>query len=364
MVAEMLRARVLIVASGTLVAIVGIAGWAISSAWGPSGSGNPTAAVPVSTAAVVRVDVAERRLVSGTLGHAGTFDVLAGRSGTLTRLPATGDVIQRGQSAFEIDGVKVPLFFGYRPAWRAMSVGMTDGADVEELETNLAKLGYGDGLTVDRHFSSGTYWAVRKWQKDTHLPVTGTVPLGQVVFMPDAVRVAGLDLKTGAAVHPGELVAHGTGSAPVVSVQLAPADLPNAKVGNPVIVSLPDGTTRDGAISNVSSVAVTSESTTGAASTVVVPVTITLDDTVKGLLDQAKVQVGIVAQEHKEVLAVPTVALLSRPFGKYVVSVVNGTDRRNVEVQLGLFDETSGLTEVTGTGLTVGDQVEVPHGSS
>lgn len=360
----MLRARVLIVASGTLVAAVGVAGWAISGAWGPSGNKSPAAAVPISTAVVVRTDVVERRLVNGTLGHAGSFDVLASRSGTLTRLPAAGDVIERGRFAFEIDGVKVPLFYGYRPAWRSMSVGMTDGADVEELESNLAALGYGDGMTVDRHFSSATYWAVRKWQKDTHLPVTGTVPLGQVVFVPAAVRVAGLDLKIGAAIHPGALIEHGTGSAPDVSVQLAPADVPNVRVGDPVIVSLPDGSKRDGAISSVSSVAVTNAGTAGAASTVVVPVTITLKGTVKGLLDQAQVQVGIIAQQHKGVLAVPTVALLARPFGKYVVSVVNGTLRRNVEVQLGLFDETSGLTEVSGTGLSEGDRVEVPNGSS
>src|SRR6266540_7370045 len=133
MVAEMLRARMLIVASGVLVAVVGVAGWAVAGAWRPGGDRSPEVEVPVSTAVVVRTDVAERRLVSGTLGYAGTFDVLAGRSGTLTWLPAAGQVIQRGQPAFEIDGVKVPLLFGYRPAWRAMSAGMTDGADVEEL---------------------------------------------------------------------------------------------------------------------------------------------------------------------------------------------------------------------------------------
>jgi len=347
-----------------LVAAVGTAGWATSSAWWPAGDRIPTAAVPISTAEVVRTDVSERRLVSGTLGHAGSVDVLAGSSGTLTWLPAPGEVIGRGRSAFELDGAKVPLFYGYRPAWRAMSVGMTDGADVEQLESNLAALGHGNGMTVDRHFSSATYWAVRKWQKDTHLPVTGTVPLGQVVFVPAAVRVTGLDLKIGAAVNPGVQVEHGTGSVPDVSVQLTPADVPNVRVGDPVIVSLPDGSTRDGAINNVSPVAVTNGGTTGVASTVVVPVRITLEGRVTGLLDQAQVQVGIVAQQHKGVLAVPTVALLARPFGKYVVSVVNGTARRNVQVKLGLFDETSGLTEVSGTGLAAGDRVEVPHGGS
>lgn len=357
------RSRTLVVVGGALVLGVGAAGFVVSGVFSHSSTKTPTAAIPVSSVAVVRTNVAERRLVNGTLGHAGSFDVLAGKSGTLTRLPALGSVIDRGETAFEVDGVRVPLFYGYRPAWREMSLGMTDGADVEELESNLAALGYGDGLTVDRHFSSATYWAVRKWQKDSHLPVTGTVPLGQVVFVPASVRVSGHDLKVGSQVHPGAEVEHGTGSAPDVSVQIAPADVPRVKVGDPVIVSLPDGSKQDGAINNVSTVAVSS-SAASSTSTVVVPVTIALKGTVKGLLDQATVQVGIVSQEHEGVLAVPTVALLARPFGKYVVSVVSGTTRRYVEVQLGLFDETTGLTEVSGSGLNPGDRVEVPSGSS
>lgn len=364
MAAEARRPWALILLSGTLVVAVAGGGLAVSDLWSHKSNKTPTAAVPISTVAVARTDVAERRLVNGTLGHGGSFDIIVGKSGTVTRLPAAGTVIKRGQSAFEVDGVKVPLFYGYRPAWREMALGMSDGADVEELESNLDALGYGDGLTVDRHFSSATYWAVRKWQKDEHLPVTGTIRLGQVVFLPAAVRVSALDLKVGAQVHPGAEVEHGTGSDPDVSVQIAPADVPRVKVGDPVIVSLPDGSKQDGAVNNVSSVAVTSPGASGAASTVVVPVTITLKGAVRGLLDQAQVQVGIVSQEHKGVLAVPTVALLARPFGKYVVSVVSGTTRRYVEVRLGLFDETTGLTEVSGTGLAAGDQVEVPSGSS
>jgi peptidoglycan hydrolase-like protein with peptidoglycan-binding domain len=364
MAADVVRSRALVVAGGTLVVGVGAAGLVVSGVWPHKSNETSPTAIPVSTVAVVRTDVAERRLVNGTLGHEGSFDVVAGKAGTLTRLPATGTVIKRGQSAFDVDGVKVPLFYGYQPAWREMSLGTTDGADMEELESNLDALGYGDGLTVDRHFSSATCRAVRTWQKDMHLPVTGTVPMGQVVFVPAAVRVSGLDLKLGAQLHPGAEVEHGTGSAPDVLVQIAPADVPRVKVGDPVIVSLPDGSKQDGTINNVSSVAVNSTSTSGSASTVVVPVTITLKGTLKGLLDQATVQVGVVTQEHKGVLAVPTVALLARPFGTYVVSVVNGATRRYVEVRLGLFDETSGLTEVSGVGLAAGDRVEVPSGSS
>lgn len=353
----------LMIVGGILVVGVGATGLAVSGVWSDKNAKTPAAA-PVSTVPVTRTDVAERRLINGTLGHSGSFDVVAGKAGTLTRLPKPGTVVERGQPAFEVDGVKVPLFYGYRPPWREMSLGMKDGADVEELESNLDALGYGPALTVNRHFSLTTYWAVRRWQKDAHLPVTGDVPLGQIVFVPGAVRVSGHDLKIGAQVHPGAQVAHGTGSSPNVSVQIAPADVPRIKVGDSAMVSLPDGTKQDGAVSDVSAVAVNSAATSGNPATVVVPVTITLKGGVKGLLDQATVQVGIVTQEHKGVLAVPTVALLARAFGKYVVVVVSGATRRYVEVELGLFDETTGLTEVSGSGLAAGDQVEVPRGGA
>lgn len=65
--------------------------------------------VPVSTAAVVRADVAESQEVTGSLGYAGSDDVIASGQGTLTWPPAVGQVVRRGQAAYEVDGVGVPL---------------------------------------------------------------------------------------------------------------------------------------------------------------------------------------------------------------------------------------------------------------
>lgn len=72
----------------------------------------------------------------------------------------------------------------------------------------------------------------------------------------------------------------------------------------------------------------------------------------------------ITSDEHKNVLAVPIVALRALPGGRYEVVVVDGATRRHVPVETGLFDETNGVVEVSGAGLTEGAHVEVPGAGS
>jgi hypothetical protein len=78
-------------------------------------------------------------------------------------------------------------------------------------------------------------------------------------------------------------------------------------------------------------------------------------------LDQAPVQVTITEVEHRNVLAVPVTALLARTGGGYVVQLATGA-RPLIPVIVGLFDDATGLVEVTGSGLTVGAAVEVAVG--
>ncbi|HXA58624.1 MAG TPA: hypothetical protein VNW94_05630, partial [Streptosporangiaceae bacterium] len=56
-----------------LAAAAGSAAWALRS---PAPPRTP-AGIPAGTAPVVRADVAERQQVNGTLGHSGTYDVIA-----------------------------------------------------------------------------------------------------------------------------------------------------------------------------------------------------------------------------------------------------------------------------------------------
>ena len=93
--------------------------------------------------------------------------VAAGADGTVTRLPAGGTVIERGEVLYELDGkVRPRLLYGDRPLWRPLGPGMSDGADVLQLERNLKAMGYAPkGMEVDRHWSSKTTRAVKRWQK-------------------------------------------------------------------------------------------------------------------------------------------------------------------------------------------------------
>lgn len=360
----MRRKRITIV---TAVAVAGVAGAAgLATAEGRTGGSSEPAAARVSTgtADVRRADVADRARVNGLLGHAGTAEVFAAGPGTLTHLPPVGAVISRGQAVYEADGRPVLLLYGDRAAWRPIGPGTPDGPDVEQLEANLTALGYGAGLTVDRHYTAATAGAVQRWQRAAGLPATGTVPLGQVVFLPAGVRVGGHDLRPGEALQPGALVVHGTGPEPAVTAQVPPRQVPRLRTGDAVQLILPDGTRRTGTITAVGEVTVpeTEQGGNGGGNgggPPSAPVTIRVDGDVSGFADQAPVQVLLTAASATGVLAVPVTALNAVP-GGYEVVVVDAGGTRRVPVHTGLFDESAGLVEVTGPGLAAGQKVRVP----
>jgi peptidoglycan hydrolase-like protein with peptidoglycan-binding domain len=356
------------VATGVALAgVVGAAGFVVANRRTDHTGTPPVTRVKTGTATVEQADVADRKQVDGTLGYAGTYHVVAPGPGLLTRLPAVGTVVSRGQAAYEVDGEPVLLLYGRRPAWRSFGPGMTNGADVQQLETNLRALGFGADLTVDKHFSTATYYAVRRWQRAANLTVTGSVSLGQVVFLPDAIRIGEGDLKLGEQVQPGGEVVHGTSARPAITVQLSPEQLPTAKVGDRVVVTLPDGSTRGGKITQIGTVAAPAAGSTengqpggGDSGQSTVPVTVQADGTITGFLDQAQVQVAIMVEQHQDVLAVPITALNALPGGGYEVIVVDGATTRRVPVITGVFDEFAGLAEVSGPGLAEGQHVQVP----
>ncbi|MEU0554066.1 peptidoglycan-binding domain-containing protein [Dactylosporangium sp. NPDC006015] len=353
----------------TAAGVAGAAGFAVHDGRaGTSATPQEAAAAAQATADVRRGDVAERRWVTGTLGYAGETAVVAPGPGILTRLPAAGDVIARGGALYETDGVPVLLMYGSRPPWRPFGPGMTDGADVEQLEANLVALGHGGGLTVDRRFTAATAQAVRRWQRAAGLPVTGEVPLGRVVFLPDAVRVGTASLPVGAEVAAGVVVSHGTGAALTVQFQLVPRQLPAAKAGDAVVVTLPDGTSRTGTIQEIGAVSTPAgdenPSQNGGQNQASAPVTVLVEGALTGLRDHTQVQVAVTVAVHQRVLAVPVTALNPVAGGGYEVVVVDGGATRRVAVEAGIFDERAGLVEVRGDGLADGQKVRVPRATS
>jgi hypothetical protein len=93
-----------------------------------------------------------------------------------------------------------------------------------------------------------------------------------------------------------------------------------------------------------------------------VPVTVRpLDPGATETIDQAPVDVAITTGSVSNALVVPVDALLALAGGGYAVEEVSAGGRhRLVGVSLGLFDDASGMVQVSGAGLAVGQRVVVP----
>ena len=85
------------------------------------------------------------------------------------------------------------------------------------------------------------------------------------------------------------------------------------------------------------------------------------DPTATGRLDQAPVLVAITTTTVENALAVPVYALLALADGGYAVEVADADGTRHlVPVTPGLFDDATGLVQVTGSGVSEGLHVVVP----
>jgi peptidoglycan hydrolase-like protein with peptidoglycan-binding domain len=325
---------------------------------------HPTAAAsgqqPSSSLATVEKRTLSSRVsVNGTLGYLGAYQVISGAQGHWTSLPAVGQVISQGQTIASVDGTPVVLFYGAIPAYRDFRLGMSDGEDVKQLEQNLLALGYGNSsnLVATGHFDAFDIAAVKRWQKAMGMAQTGAISLGQVVFLPDAIRITSVAATLGSMAQPGAPMATATSTTRRVLVNLSANQQSKVKVGDKVTITLPNRKTTDGTVSSVGTVA-TSSGNGGGTPTIEVLITPT-DPAATGTLDAAPVSVAIVTAQVADVLAVPVTALLAQK-DAYVVEVVDASGQhRFIPVTIGLFDDSSGLVQVEGAGLAAGQKVVV-----
>jgi hypothetical protein len=356
------RGRVRWMAAG---AVVVLAAGGAASAWAAgafsaasSSGGGPGAAAP-ATQAVVREDLVSQTSVDATLGYARSYTVTGKGTGTLTWLPSAGEVIGQGRVLYKTDnGAPVVLLYGSVPAWRALDEGVT-GADVTQLNHDLVKLGDASSSEISAlgwdYYSWETQAGVQKLQSAAGISSpSGSLSLGSVVFEPTAVRVTSLLGSLGRAAA-GPVLAT-TSDEHVVSIALGTSEESEVAVGDVVSITLPDGASTPGKVSSVGTVA------SGSGSSATIPVTVTLTHpSAAGSLDQAPVTVEITtASSPGPVRAVPVDALLAQSSGGYAVEVVGaGRTRHLVPVTVGIFDDTSGMVQVTGN-LAPGEQVVVP----
>ncbi|HMH89445.1 MAG TPA: hypothetical protein VK586_00015 [Streptosporangiaceae bacterium] len=348
---------VAVVAAGAVLA------WRLGALSPAASAGAGPGAPAPATAAVTRQDIAATTPLTATLGYAGTYPVRGqGGGGTLTWLPSAGQVISQGHALYRTgNGSPVALLYGSVPDWRPLGEGAT-GADVSQLNHDLVALRDAASANVAAlgwdYFSWATSAGVQKLESALGVVApSGSLPLGSVVFEPEALRVSQVTGSLGGPANGPVLAA--TSDRHVVTVPLDASQQSEVTAGDRVTVTLPAGTTTPGAVSSVGTVATTSGP--GGEATTTIPVQVTLTDPrAAGTLDQAPVTVNITTATARAALAVPVGALLAQAAGGYVVEVVGPANRRHwVPVRPGIFDDAAGLVQVAGA-LAAGQRVVVP----
>jgi Putative peptidoglycan binding domain len=321
------------------------------------------------TAAALKVASDRNAIASAQTSLAGAQQALAeadasaatyGQTSVYTLLPKVGNVIARGGTLYAIGGAPVLLLYGSGAPYRAFTPGMTAGSDVAELNANLRALGYGQ-VSGDA-FTFETSAGIDALQRAHGLPVTGQLLLGSIAFEPSAVRVTAVTPTLGATVQPGAVLSV-TSTRRVVTIALDASQQTSVKVGDPVAITLPDNSTTPGRVSYVGTVATTPASDQNSAdSSPTIEVDVTpIHPGATGRLDQAPVDVSITTASVKDVLVVPVNALLALASGGYAVEeVASDGSHRLVGVNVGLFDDSLGLVQVSGSGLAAGQRVVVP----
>ncbi len=391
-----MRRRTAVVALGLGAAAAG--GLGFSSLAGGDDAADPRASRTGPTAAVARQTLVARELVEGTLGYADAHTLVnrlegsggssggdggdageggggsggggdggsggGGSSGTLTRTARPGSVVRRGGVLYWVDGEPVLLMYGSTPAYRTLKDGVADGPDIEQLEANLAALGFDPGI-IDEEFTSATAAAVEDWQESQGLDETGQVELGRVAFLPSARRIGARKTPVGQALAEGGEVLETTSTRRVVKVELDVEKQSYARRGDGVRVTLPGGATVRGRITRVGQVAHAKSGSGGGGGgdgsqdqELVVDVSIALRSARgTGRYDQAPVSVALASERRRNALVVPVEALLARRGGGYAVELARSG--RLVPVRTGLFAD--GLVAVAGRGIHDGTRVRVPE---
>lgn len=399
-------------AAGAAVLIAGAATLWLAGPFRPTKSPAGPGPDPTSLATVVERSLSSQTEVSGTLGYSGNYSVVVAASGTsqpsgtgqgnggsgqgsgqgssqqagtFTALPAVGQVVRRGQSLYSVSGSPVALLYGSTPAYRSLSEGMS-GTDVRELNANLIALG--DAASTELgpgsdYFSPATASALDRLQARLGVAQTGTLQLGQAVFLPSAALVNSVSATLGGPAQAGTAVLQATSTTRQVTAQLDATEQSDVKADQQVSISLPDNQTTPGVVTSVGTVASnpsaageggsgsssagsagggSASGSSGGSSAATISVYVKpADPAALGSLDQAPVQVAITTATVDNALVVPIDALLAEPDGYAVEVAAARGARRLVPVTLGLFDDADGLVQVTGTGLSAGQRVVVPQ---
>ena len=199
----MRRWRVVAATAAVAVVAAGAAVWSANRS--DDGSADSTMSLTLTTTEVTQKDLVIYDETTATLGFTTSVTVSSPVAGTVTSIMSTGNRVDPGTVVASIDGAPLVAMLGDVPASRALSKGVSDGADVRQLESNLVLLGFDPegAITIDDEFDSATAAATTAWENSLGLDGDGKVPQGEVVFVPGHLLVDGVSLSVGGAVASG-----------------------------------------------------------------------------------------------------------------------------------------------------------------
>lgn len=277
----------------------------------------------------------------------GDLVALAARvGGTVTEVHlAEGELIEPMAPAFDVDGQTVWVVTGDSPVYRDLSVD-SEGADVQTVEESLAAAGYEPGK-IDEEFDSDTRTALREWQEDNDLEVTGRFNIAGFIWAPADFTVLDVAISKGGLVQVGNPAATaGLTNTHVARVSVDQADVTSIAVGNEVQIDVDgiDGTLA-GSVTSISQLPVDGTD---------FEVVVSIEDT-ELLLPGMEGSVSIVVDTLRDVVLIPTGALGGSASAPTVDVLVDG-ELVTRPITIGLTTPT--VVEVS-SGLSGGDQVVI-----
>lgn len=162
-------------------------------------------------------------------------EVRAAQAGVVTSVDAADGTVEEGDRLLTVDLLPVVLVSGSVPAFRDLGPG-ADGPDVAQMQAYLVRAGFDPG-SKDGSYGDGTTRAVRHWQRARDLPVTGTVPLGAVVFTPQLPARVRLTVEVNDLVTPGQSLAEVLTDAPSFEIPVTDEQVALIPPATPVEVT-------------------------------------------------------------------------------------------------------------------------------
>ena len=309
-----------------------------------------------------------------------TASALAQANAAIQNAQASLKTAHEQQANLKDGPVASILMYGPLPAWRDLSNQSGPGLDIHQLEINLKILGFdpSNEIVIDETFDSGTSNAIKRMQESLGLQSTGEIAFGEVVFMPGPIVIESNDNypQLGDAINNATPIISVTAIAQVtdkieedgvitqsstslqtVSTTIDVVDQDLIEIGTPVEIELPDDEIITGKVTEIGSIAVVNA--TSQAQEPYLEVTVALDGTTSyHRWTGAPVTVQITKDIAKNVLSVPTTALLSLLGGGYALEIIGESENYLVPVEVGVYADN--WVEITGSNLNVGMQVVVP----